>query len=195
MKTYARIQDGIVAEKILPAIAETDFMGLSAASGNSVAITVGEGGVAGGTVGGDSSVGSFASATGGADGGELVVIVAAGDEIPISLRFHADIVAALREVPAGVTVNEGDSYSEADGFGPPPPAPAPTAAEVLVARDALLREATLRIAPLQDAVDLDDATASEVAALKAWKQHRVALSRLEQQAGFPAAVDWPKAPV
>lgn len=74
------------------------------------------------------------------------------------------------------------------------PPPVPTAAEVLAQRDALLTGAALRIAPLQDAVDLDDATTAEVALLKAWKQYRVALNRIEQQAGFPAMVEWPKAP-
>lgn len=47
------------------------------------------------------------------------------------------------------------------------------------------------IAPLQDAVDLDDATEAEVAALKAWKKYRVALNRLPEQPGYPTDIDWP----
>lgn len=50
------------------------------------------------------------------------------------------------------------------------------------------------IAPLQDAVDLDDATDVEAAALKAWKKYRVALSRVPDQAGYPGTIDWPAAP-
>lgn len=50
------------------------------------------------------------------------------------------------------------------------------------------------IAPLQDAVDIDDATDAERLALKAWKQYRVALSRLPDQPGYPADIDWPVAP-
>lgn len=50
------------------------------------------------------------------------------------------------------------------------------------------------IAPLQDAVDLDDATDTEVAALKAWKKCRVALSRVPDQPGYPDAIDWPVSP-
>ena len=65
---------------------------------------------------------------------------------------------------------------------------------MLAQRDVLLTQAALRIAPLQDAVDLGDATAAEEAALKAWKQYRVKLMRIEQQEGFPAAVVWPGAP-
>lgn len=50
------------------------------------------------------------------------------------------------------------------------------------------------IAPLQDAVDIDDATDIETALLKAWKKYRVALNRLPEQAGYPTAVDWPAIP-
>ncbi|MGE8436844.1 MAG: tail fiber assembly protein [Pseudomonas palmensis] len=50
------------------------------------------------------------------------------------------------------------------------------------------------IAPLQDAVDIDDATDAEVAALKAWKKYRVALNRLPEQPGYPTDIDWPAPP-
>ncbi|MBV7526418.1 MULTISPECIES: tail fiber assembly protein [Pseudomonas] len=41
-------------------------------------------------------------------------------------------------------------------------------------RDFLLDQATRAINPLQDAVDIDDATPDDVALLKTWKQYRVA---------------------
>jgi len=50
------------------------------------------------------------------------------------------------------------------------------------------------IAPLQDAVDLDDATDAEAAALKAWKKYRIALVRLPEQPGYPTDIDWPVPP-
>lgn len=50
------------------------------------------------------------------------------------------------------------------------------------------------IAPLQDAVDIDEATAAEEAKLKLWKKYRVALNRLPDQVGYPTAIDWPVAP-
>lgn len=50
------------------------------------------------------------------------------------------------------------------------------------------------IAPLQDAVDLDDATDAEAALLKAWKKYRVALIRLPELTGYPGIVSWPVAP-
>ncbi|MCV4343220.1 tail fiber assembly protein [Pseudomonas capsici] len=50
------------------------------------------------------------------------------------------------------------------------------------------------IAPLQDAVDIDDATDAEIALLKAWKKYRVALIRLPEQPSYPAKIDWPVVP-
>ncbi|HCV38575.1 MAG TPA: phage tail protein [Pseudomonas sp.] len=50
------------------------------------------------------------------------------------------------------------------------------------------------IAPLQDAVDLEEATEAEIALLKEWKRFRVALNRLPEQAGYPATIDWPSPP-
>lgn len=71
---------------------------------------------------------------------------------------------------------------------------AAAAAEVMAERDERLRLAATRIAPLQDAVDLGVATDAEVEQLRLWKVYRVQLSRIEQQAGFPLAVEWPAAP-
>ncbi|WP_085599588.1 MULTISPECIES: tail fiber assembly protein [unclassified Pseudomonas] len=67
-------------------------------------------------------------------------------------------------------------------------------AQALGLRDQLLLQAATRISPLQDAVDLGDATAAEEAELKKWKQYRVAVNRVDQQSGFPRAVSWPPAP-
>lgn len=54
--------------------------------------------------------------------------------------------------------------------------------------------ATAKIAPLQDAVDLETATIDEIAALRAWKNYRVQLNRIDQQSGFPVLVSWPTRP-
>jgi len=61
-------------------------------------------------------------------------------------------------------------------------------------RDDLLSVAALRIAPLQDAVDLDAATDADTTNLKLWKQYRVAVNRVSEQPGFPATIDWPAPP-
>ncbi|MCW2272360.1 tail fiber assembly protein [Pseudomonas sp. JUb96] len=65
----------------------------------------------------------------------------------------------------------------------------------VVAETAAYRaSADAAIAPLQDAVDIDEATEAEVIALKAWKKYRVALNRLPEQAGYPDTIDWPVPP-
>lgn len=64
----------------------------------------------------------------------------------------------------------------------------------LIQRDELLAQATEKIAPLQDAVDLEEATEQETALLKEWKKYRIALNRIESQSGFPKEIDWPTAP-
>lgn len=66
---------------------------------------------------------------------------------------------------------------------------------VVLAEVAALRTAADSvIAPLQDAIDLDDATDAEVLTLKAWKKYRVALNRLPEQPGYPIDIDWPVPP-
>lgn len=50
------------------------------------------------------------------------------------------------------------------------------------------------VAPLQDAVDVDEATDAEVDLLKAWKKYRVALSRVPDQEQYPGTVEWPAVP-
>jgi len=117
-------------------------------------------------------------------------------EVPIAERFTPDIVAQMVEIPEGVTVEQGFAYAEGVFSAPPaaPPPPPPTAAEVLAERDERLREAAIRIAPLQDAVDLGEATPADEALLLAWKQYRIAVNRVTQQPGYPAAVNWPERP-
>lgn len=56
----------------------------------------------------------------------------------------------------------------------------------------LLAQATAAIAPLQDAVDLDEATSSEAASLKKWKQYRIAVNRIN--ANTPDDISWPEQP-
>lgn len=65
---------------------------------------------------------------------------------------------------------------------------------VFVQRDALLRDAVLRIAPLQYAEDIGDASHEEQLQLLEWKLYSVELNRIEQQAGFPNEITWPVVP-
>lgn len=67
--------------------------------------------------------------------------------------------------------------------------------QALAARDALLVEATMRIAPLQDAVDLGDASPAEELELEAWRRYRITLNRIQQLQGFPKSIEWPRSPI
>lgn len=105
---------------------------------------------------------------------------------------------ALGDLPVGFTVNPppGQFYEWHDGAWQLDQSAqeAAVAAQALLDRDKHLREATLRIAPLQDAHDLGDSTVTEEAALLSWKRYRIALSRIEQQPGYPLTIDWPPVP-
>ncbi|MBU9847163.1 tail fiber assembly protein [Rahnella ecdela] len=69
----------------------------------------------------------------------------------------------------------------------------PVASEVAEKkRNDLLSKAAIAIAPLQDAVDIDDATEAELQELKAWKTCRVALNRLDLTSATD--ITWPELP-
>jgi hypothetical protein len=72
--------------------------------------------------------------------------------------------------------------------------PTPTTEDARHTRDSRLAEAAMRIAPLQDAADLEEATEAELAQLILWKRYRIDLNRIDQQPGFPAEVEWPTKP-
>jgi hypothetical protein len=109
-----------------------------------------------------------------------------------------DVWAAPEGFHAIQTDVAGIGWSYVDGeFTAPelPPSPAPSAEQILAIntafRDALLAQATLAIAPLQDAVDLDEATSAEADQLKKWKQYRVAVNRIDLTQANPT---WPPQP-
>lgn len=56
----------------------------------------------------------------------------------------------------------------------------------------LMAEATVAINPLQDAVDLGEATSKEEELLKSWKQYRVTLNRLDLSSA--PEIKWPDKP-
>ncbi|CAQ83738.1 MULTISPECIES: tail fiber assembly protein [Photorhabdus] len=56
----------------------------------------------------------------------------------------------------------------------------------------LMVEACTKIAPLQDAVDLDIATEAEKDALLAWKKYRVMLNRIDTSQAYN--IEWPEQP-
>ncbi|WP_159281470.1 tail fiber assembly protein [Rahnella variigena] len=74
----------------------------------------------------------------------------------------------------------------------PAPSVAELKAEATAMLSALMAKANAAIAPLQDAVDIDDATEAERASLTAWKKYRIALNRLDLSAAPDIA--WPAYP-
>ena len=59
----------------------------------------------------------------------------------------------------------------------------------------LLSVANNKIAPLQDAADLEIATEDETTALTKWKTFRVLVNRVTTQPGYPVNIDWPEQPL
>lgn len=71
-----------------------------------------------------------------------------------------------------------------------------TPAELITQANAILSglmaDAMLKIAPLQDALDIGDATEEELTLLKAWKTYRVLLNRLDLSTA--PDIIWPEIP-
>lgn len=74
----------------------------------------------------------------------------------------------------------------------PPPTKPQLRADAEIRKVGLISDAAVAIAPLQDAVDLDDATDEEIALLRQWKQYRVALNRLDLSTA--PDIQWPDKP-
>lgn len=66
-------------------------------------------------------------------------------------------------------------------------------AQVTQQKESFLALAASKIAPLQDAVDLDIATEAEAALLLAWKKYRVLVNRVDTNQ--TAVINWPDRPV
>lgn len=122
-----------------------------------------------------------------------------GNYIPLEERFTPEFVADCVDItdvspqpqPNDAGTKNPDGTWSFSPYSPPPP----TAAEILAAntatRNTLLAAAALAIAPLQDAVDLGEATAQETALLTQWKQFRVTVNRIDLTKANPP---WPQAP-
>jgi hypothetical protein len=102
------------------------------------------------------------------------------------------------EIFSGIASEIKEIVSGPDGYpmlkDPDPLTPEQLSLFATTKRDGLLVLSATRIAPLQSAVDLDDATASDIANLKKWKQYQVALNRIQDQPAFPRDIAWPVEP-
>lgn len=118
------------------------------------------------------------------------------DAIEITEGQYAE---ALEGMCAGLVVNVDKGFSIAPPVAPEaPPAAQPTHEELsqiaFAERDMRLAEAAFRIAPLQSAVDINVATAAELALIVQWKTYQVTLNRIQDQSGFPISIAWPELP-
>lgn len=101
------------------------------------------------------------------------------------------------DVSGVVGVTDGWMATEiAGGWSVTAPVPAvPSTTETLainaLVRDQLLAAAATRIAPLQDAVEIGEATANDIERLRCWKQYRVMVNRVDLALAAPF---WPEAP-
>ncbi|EDS6427190.1 tail fiber assembly protein [Salmonella enterica subsp. enterica] len=97
-------------------------------------------------------------------------------------------------LPENVTsVSPGGEYQKWDGKAWVKDEAAETAARLREAegtKSRLLQMASEKVAPLQDAVDLDIATDDEKAQLDEWKKYRVLVNRVDT-----SKPDWPDVPV
>ena len=101
----------------------------------------------------------------------------------------AGIKSCVTTRSGGVSIAPFDSFNLGDHVDDDP-------AAVASNREALMSTLDVQPAWLSQVhgVNVVEATPAEVAALKAWRQYRVLLNRIEQQLGFPVTVEWPKAP-
>jgi len=67
-------------------------------------------------------------------------------------------------------------------------------AHAQIDRDSRLREAVIRVAPLQYAYELGEASSDQLTTLQAWKRYALALARIEHQSDYPSVIDWPAPP-
>lgn len=122
------------------------------------------------------------------------------DAFPDAIEITDDqYVEALEGMCSGLVVNVDNGFSIAPPVAPEPPPVVPPSLEELsqiasAERDMRLAEAAFRIAPLQSAVDINVATAAELALIVQWKTYQVALNRIQDQSGFPTSITWPDQP-
>ena len=135
----------------------------------------------------------------------LTLTLPHGHDAPYEVRFPEDVFFEQNgKVP--LPTPDPEAYAPAQGFAAIDWSQLVTVEDKDLAASEQLRAtataeiaqrratADLAIAPLQDAVDLEEATPEENDALKAWKRYRIALNCLPEQPGFPETIDWPELP-
>jgi hypothetical protein len=108
-------------------------------------------------------------------------------------EFAPDLV--IVEITGSAPMPEEGWVFDGEAFlRPPPPSREEIIARIQGRVSVERKHADDAVAPLQDALDIDEITPEELLALKAWKKYRVELNRIPDQPGYPDAVAWPVAP-
>jgi hypothetical protein len=131
-----------------------------------------------------------------ADGVVQYLLPTGGD---IAEMFHPDMIwIDVTDIVQGPVV--GWTAVEANGawsFAAPLP-PVPTDAELKAAalsqRDSLLSQANEATAGMADAFLADLLSDADKVMFKAYAVYKLALNKIDQQPGYPTAIDWPIAP-
>lgn len=124
----------------------------------------------------------------------------AGCSVAISYTDGVLMVSVAKDGEPADLMHSITLHVSVDSLPPqeiPPPAPPQAIDPLELAQSEIARlraSADYAIAPLQDAVDVDEATEQDLFALKAWKKYRVSLNRVPEQEGYPTVIEWPIAP-
>ncbi|WP_322746111.1 tail fiber assembly protein [Providencia rustigianii] len=120
-------------------------------------------------------------------------------EFDIAVSKYRQLKEEYDAIPLGffdirenINVTQKMTAKEVDSHINPPKSKEQHISEAESKKQSLLAEATEKIAPLQDAVDLDIATDEEIALLKEWKKYRVLLNRV--YTSLAPDIDWPQKP-
>lgn len=127
------------------------------------------------------------------DSDKIVEISYAEPALSVSVRDKEGVAVDLvHSITLHVLV---DSLPEQQQLPEPtPPLPPDPEVAALAMQTQLRKEADYTITPLQDAVDIDEASDEEISLLKECKRYRVALSKVQTQSGWPTVVEWPIKP-
>lgn len=110
---------------------------------------------------------------------------------PVSEEVFVEF--SLGPTPSG-KMRSSDNLGNPCWVDLPPPNPDELAGTLVSYRDSLMRDASVQISTLEDAVEFGLATEEEKKLLQDLKLYRVDLIRITQVDGFPFYVEWPTKP-
>lgn len=126
------------------------------------------------------------------DSDKVVDIAYREQKLFISVRGEGGVPKDLtHSITLHILVEANPELEIPAATSPTPPNPE---VALLATKATLRQEADYTIVPLQDAVDIEEASFEEESLLKEWKRYRIALNKVETQSGWPFEVVWPEKP-